>query len=124
METLDLSASPWKTYSILAQIAAQRGREVEAAQWRRKEQDTYAAYPGSSLSVQKWQEKTAVIAAAYQGNVEARDMAEQILAHFQESEDWGKLMEAFRRVFCRGNANLKPCASDLTGLILSSFTRC
>ena len=40
METLDLSAQPWKTYNILSQIADKRGRVEEARQWRRKAQQT------------------------------------------------------------------------------------
>ena len=43
-ETLDLSSNRGKTYNILAQIAEKRGRVEEAREWRRKADETYAAY--------------------------------------------------------------------------------
>ena len=52
-ETLDLSSEPWKIYSILAQIAEAQGRPDEAAGWRRKEQESYAAYAGASYEMRK-----------------------------------------------------------------------
>ncbi len=53
-ETLDLSAEPWKTHAILAQIAEARGRTDEAAAWRRKEQESYAAYAGAAHQLPRW----------------------------------------------------------------------
>ena len=47
LETLDLSAEPWKTYSILAIIAKKRGQINEARAWRHKEQESFAAFAGS-----------------------------------------------------------------------------
>ncbi|MCB9133207.1 MAG: hypothetical protein H6647_19970 [Anaerolineales bacterium] len=43
METLDLSAEPWKTYGILAQIAERRSGPTRPANGR-KEQETFAAF--------------------------------------------------------------------------------
>ena len=55
METLDLSSEPWKTYSILAQIAEKRGRMDEVREWRRKEQESFAAFAGSDTKIKQWQ---------------------------------------------------------------------
>jgi hypothetical protein len=98
VETLDLSAAPWTTYGILARIATAQGCIEEAAPWRRKEQDSYAAYAGSSLDIQKWQEEIAVIVAGCQGKAEAKEAAQQIIAHYQDSQDWGNLVRAIRRI--------------------------
>ncbi len=73
IETLDLSAEPWKTYAILARIAERRGRPDEARQWRRKEQETFAAFAGSEANLPQWVGPLAqaVVAVTY-GNSEAR----------------------------------------------------
>jgi tetratricopeptide (TPR) repeat protein len=94
----DLSENVIKAYATAADIAERRGRPHEAQQWRCKEQESYAAYAGSSLDVQKWEQEIAVIVAACQGNAQARETAEQIISHYQDSKDWVKLVAAFRRI--------------------------
>lgn len=96
--TLDLSAHPWKTYAILAQVAEARGPAEEAAAWRRREQDSYGAYSPSSEHVQPWERGIAAIVEACQGNTQARAIAEGIVAHYLDGQDWRDLAIAFRRV--------------------------
>lgn len=96
--TLDASAEPWTTFNILAGIAAGRGRTEEAAGWRRQEQDSFAAYAGSSLEVDQWRDVIAVIVAACEGQAEAAPIALQIVAHYRDNESWGKLADAFTRI--------------------------
>jgi tetratricopeptide (TPR) repeat protein len=48
LETLDLSAQPWKTYNILAEIAEKRGRPEESRDWRRKRQESRLMFESSS----------------------------------------------------------------------------
>jgi len=98
VETLDLSAEPWKNYALLARIAEARGRADEAASWRRKEQESYAAYAGSSLDIQKWEQEIAVIVAACQGNTQAQALASQIISQYQDSKDWSNLVKVFQRI--------------------------
>jgi tetratricopeptide (TPR) repeat protein len=111
-EQLDLSAKPWTTYNILARITARQGRAAEAAQWRRKGQDSYAAYAGSSQSVQPWQQNLDVIAAACEGHAEAQNAAQQIIAQYRESESWGALVQAFRRIL-DGERDLESLRGEL-----------
>jgi len=82
----------------LSKIAAARGWAAEAASWRRKAQESFAAYAGSSQTVLQWKEEIAVIAAACQGNAEAQAAAQQIIAHYQEKKDWAALAAAFQRI--------------------------
>jgi tetratricopeptide (TPR) repeat protein len=98
-ETLDLSAEPWKTYAILAQIAEAQRRTGEAAQWRRKEQESYAAYAGAAHQLPQWAPSfIAAVVAAVQGNEEARAEVEQILPQMESSRDWRNLPPIIRRI--------------------------
>jgi len=98
VEVLGPSEEPWKTYNILAGIAERRGRPDEARRWRRREQESFAAFAGSSLEVQKWAEEMAVVAAACKGDERARQAAIQIINHYRDSKDWGKLVATFVRM--------------------------
>jgi tetratricopeptide (TPR) repeat protein len=97
-ETLDLSSQPWTTYSILAKIAERQGRLDEVRAWRRKEQESFAAFAGSDQAIQQWQQEIAIIAAACQGNKEAIEVAKQIIEQYIGDESWGKLAAAMQRV--------------------------
>ena len=94
----DPSSEVWKTYSLLADIAERRGHPDEARRWRRREQESFAAFAGSSLEVQKWSEEIAVVAAACKGDEEAQQVALQIVNHYRDSKDWGKLVATFARM--------------------------
>jgi tetratricopeptide (TPR) repeat protein len=75
-ETLDLSAEPWTTYSILARIA-EACSNTEAAEWRRKAQDSFAAFAGAAYQLPQWAPQVIqTTVAAMKGNAEARKYVE------------------------------------------------
>jgi len=99
-ETLDLSSEPWKTYAILAQIAEAQGRSDDAAGWRRKEQDSYAAYAGSSHEIREWVPVIHAVVAACAGNAQAAEQARTLLQQFEEG--WPTTVAAVRRILNGG----------------------
>ena len=94
----DPSLEIWKNYARMAQIAERRGCPEEVRRWRRREQESFAAFAGSSLQVQKWAEEMTVIAAACRGDEEARQAAIQIINRYRDSKDWGNLVATFARM--------------------------
>lgn len=97
-ETLDLSAAPWTTYSILGDIAQAKGNAQEAAQWRRKAQESYFAYPGAVHQLPQWAPAfIQTVAAAAQGNVNAKSEVEEFLPQL-EAGGWQNLAAAIRRI--------------------------
>lgn len=99
VETLDLSAEPWKTYAILAQIADKQGDAATARAWRRKAQETYAAYAGASHQLPSWAPPFInAVAAAVQGNAQARREVEQVLPQMLESTGWRNLPPVVERI--------------------------
>ena len=76
IETLDLSSEPWKTYNILAQIAAKRGDAAAARLWRRKEQETFAAFPGNRAQLAYVEPLIAAIVQSAEGDVELRSQVQ------------------------------------------------
>lgn len=98
VETLDLSAEPWKTYSILDDIAQAKSNAQEAAQWRRKSQESYFAYPGAAYKLpQSGPAFIQSVAAAGQGNTVAKREVEKIL-HQLEAKGYQNLSAAIRRL--------------------------
>jgi tetratricopeptide (TPR) repeat protein len=97
-EDLDLSSEPWTTYSILAEIAEQRGQTEEARRWRRKEQETFAAFAGSDHQIRQWQPIIQAVVAACQGNKQAKNELEPFLQQMGQTDDWGNLIPVLRRV--------------------------
>lgn len=98
VETLDLSAEPWKTHNILAKIAQAKGNAQEAAQWRRKEQESYFAYPGAAYQLPQWAPAfIQTVAAVAQGNANAKSEVEKILPQL-EAGGWQNLVAAIRRM--------------------------
>ena len=96
METLDLSASPWAPYNILASIAQAKGNTQEAAQWRRKVQESYFAFAGAAYQLPQWAPAfIQTVAAAVQGNTNAKSEVENILPQL-EAGDWQNLVAAIR----------------------------
>ena len=95
-ETLDLSAEPWTTYSILAQIAAAQGQPAAAAQWRRKEQESYAAYAGSLHEIREWLPLIDGVVQVCQGNSELTQPVEQALAQYEQG--WTTTVAAVRQI--------------------------
>ncbi|MEW6031068.1 MAG: tetratricopeptide repeat protein [Chloroflexota bacterium] len=98
-ETLDHGAIEiWKDYALQAQLAEKRGRMDEVRAWRRKEQESFAAFAGSDHRIQQWQQEIAVIVAACQGNEEAIEVAKQIVENYINDKDWHNLANAMQQV--------------------------
>ena len=67
----------WNTYSILAQIAERQGDAAAARDWRRREQETFAAFPGSWANLERqFGPVVQAAAAAAQGVPGAREAVE------------------------------------------------
>ena len=97
-ETLDLSAEPWKTYNILARIADARGNAVEAEQWRRKEQDSFAAFAGAAYQLPQWAPQfIQQVVAVVNGDSSTSQLVNQSLTQM-ESAGWRNLASAVRRI--------------------------
>jgi tetratricopeptide (TPR) repeat protein len=95
----DPSVEIWKDYSILAQIAEKQGRTAEAREWRRKEQESYAAYAGAGHEMRQYQPLIQAIVAACQGSEEARQWVEGEFPKMEAgSEDWARAATSIRRV--------------------------
>ena len=97
-ETLDLSAEPWKTYNILAQIAEKRGQAEQARGWRRKEQESFAAFKGSEHEIRQWLPVIGAVVAACQGNEQAAKDLAPFLQQMGETQDWRNLIAVIRRI--------------------------
>ncbi|RJP47155.1 MAG: CHAT domain-containing protein [Anaerolineaceae bacterium] len=84
METLDLSSQPWTTYGILAQLAEKRGHKDEVREWRRKEQESFAAFAGADVAAKTKQFEPLIqaIVAATNGNEEAKQQIEAMFDQF------------------------------------------
>lgn len=99
METLELSSEPWTTYSILAQIAEKRGKPDEAREWRRKEQESFAAFAGSDTLIKQFEPLIAAIVAACQGNEQAMEQVEQVLQNMERGDDTNRAFaKSVRRI--------------------------
>lgn len=98
METLDLSSEPWKLYNNLAQIAEKRGHKDEVREWRRKEQESFAAFAGSDNEIKQWLPVIAAVVAACQGNEEAKNQLEPFLEQQGQTDDWRNLIVVVRRI--------------------------
>lgn len=99
IETLDLSAEPWKIYNILAQIAAAKGETAAARDWRRKEQESFAAYAGSSHEMQRWQHIVQAVAAAAEGDTEANSFLKDEFPKMRAGgSDWAQNADTFEQI--------------------------
>ena len=99
VEALGPSEEPWKTYSILARIAEQQGRPKEARRWRRREQESFAAFAGAGAYIQQFQPLILGVVAACQGNEDARKQLEDTLPQMEaRGGEWRQLSAAFRRI--------------------------
>jgi tetratricopeptide (TPR) repeat protein len=98
VETLDLSAQPWATLSILADITALEGRADAAREYRRRERETFAAFAGNRWQIdQQHGELIAAIAAAAQGDAQAQAAVKAALPQL-EANGW-RIADATRRIW-------------------------
>jgi tetratricopeptide (TPR) repeat protein len=113
VETLDISAEPWKYYNVMAKIAQAKGNAQEAAEWRRKEQENYFAYPGAVYQLPKWAPAIIqIVTAAMQGNIEVKSQVEKILPQIEALEDYKNLAAAFRRMLV-GESDFERLRTEL-----------
>ncbi len=78
----------WKTLSILAEIADLEGRTEAARGYRRRERETFAAFAGNRWHIDNQHgQLIAAIAAAAQGNAQARAAVEEVLPGL-EANGW------------------------------------
>lgn len=99
METLDLSAQPWMTYNILARIAEQRREAAEAREWRRKEQETFAAFAGSDTKIKQYESLIQAIVQAAQGDAQAKTFLEGEYPEMQAGgAEWAKGADTIRKI--------------------------
>ena len=95
----DPSSEVWKTYSLLAQIAERRGRPDEARRWRRREQESFAAFAGAEAQLPSWVEPVArSVVAACQGSEGGREAVDEALRQMAETDDWRNLPPVIRRI--------------------------
>jgi tetratricopeptide (TPR) repeat protein len=98
VETLDLSAQPWATLGILADIAALEGRTNAARDYHHRVRVTFAAFEGNRWQIdQQFGDLIAAIAAAAQGHEQARAAVEEVLPQLEE--DGWQIAEATRRIW-------------------------
>jgi len=97
-------------YSILAKIAEKQGRAAEAREWRRKEQESYAAYAGAGHEMRQYQPLIQAIVAACQGDAQARQQVEVFLPQMEASKDWQNLPSVTRRILAGERNADKLCA--------------
>ncbi|NOZ27623.1 MAG: tetratricopeptide repeat protein [Chloroflexi bacterium] len=99
MESLnDPSLEIWAPYAILAEIAERKGDAAAARAWRRKEQEAFAAFPGSWARLQRqFGPVVQAVVAAAQGNEEAKAAVEA--AFPQLTEGGYRLEDPIRRIW-------------------------
>jgi hypothetical protein len=99
-ETLDASQRIWTTLNILTEIAEIEGQTEEVRDYRRRERETFAAFAGNRYHIdQQHGQLIASIAAATQGNMQAREEVEAKLPQL-EKRGW-KISAATQRI-CSG----------------------
>jgi tetratricopeptide (TPR) repeat protein len=107
LETLDLSAQPWNTYYILAEIAKKRGQLDKSIQWRRREQETRLAFEvdsqadtntlGVCQEADQWSDVVAKIVVVDQAKQPDIDL-DNFLDMMATKKVWRNLIIAIRRI--------------------------
>jgi tetratricopeptide (TPR) repeat protein len=95
----DPSIEIWKDYANLARIAEARGQADKAAGWRRKEQESYAAYAGATHEMRQYQPLIQKVVAACRGNEEAHEWVEGEFPKMEAGgEEWARGATTIRRI--------------------------
>jgi len=98
-ETLDLSSKPWKTYGILAQLAEKREHMDEVREWRRKEQESFAAFAGSDTQIKQFEPLIASIVQAANGDEKTKAYLEGEYPKMQAGGGvWIQVAQAIQRI--------------------------
>jgi tetratricopeptide (TPR) repeat protein len=92
-----------KAYSIAAEIAEKRGRMEEVHEWRRKEQESFAAFAGSDTQIKQSEPLIAAIVAASQGNEQAFAQVEPTLQNMEKGDDTNRAFAKAARQILAGD---------------------
>jgi tetratricopeptide (TPR) repeat protein len=120
-ETLDLSSEPWKTYNILAQLAEKRGRMDDVRAWRRKEQESFAAFAGSDTQIKKHEPLIQAVVNAVNGDEQAKTFLEGEYPKMKAgSPDWAETANAIQLIVAgeRNAEKLLSGAGSQSGLVI------
>lgn len=130
VETLDLSSEPWKVYSLLAQLAEKRavedpahsaGRMDEVREWRRKEQESFAAFAGSDTQMKQYEPLIAAIVQAANGDEKVKAYLESQYPNMKAgSPDWAETANAIQLIVAgeRDSEKLLSGAESQSGLVI------
>ncbi len=118
-ETLDLSSEPWTTYSILAQIAEKRGHIDDVREWRKKERESFVAFPGTENEIKENQSLIAAVVAACHGNNAAKELLELLIQERSQANKSSEMLTVIRRIMDgeRGD-NLYDRLNNLTDALI------
>ena len=95
----DLSLEPWKDYSLAAKLADLEGQPAQAAAYRRREREAFAAFPGNRWHIdQQHGALIQAIAAAARGDGAARAWVEGEFPKM-EAADWRNVPPAIRKLW-------------------------
>ncbi len=96
-QTLDPAAAEiWKTYSILAEIAAQEGQAEQARTYRRLERETYAGFAGAWHQLCPLAPVIAAVVATVTGPAQRSDL--EAALEERAKHGYGNLVPALRRL--------------------------
>jgi tetratricopeptide (TPR) repeat protein len=119
----DPSLEIWKDYALQARIAEARGRVAEAAQWRRKEQESYAAYAGAAHEIRQYQPLIAAVVRAAQGDTEAQGFVEGEYPKMEAGgEQWHLASDAIRRIVA-GERDLDALTANVSSRTIALIVR-
>jgi len=113
-EVLGPTAAYWNELSILADIAELEGQAERALQYRYREHEAFAAFPGNrSLVDRQFGELIASIAAAAKGDSQAREEVEASLPDL-EADEW-RITDATQRIWA-GERDWHQLTEHLSGV--------
>jgi len=102
-ETMEAIGDPslqiWEVCFNLTRIAERQGRPDEARRWRRREQESFAAFAGAGAQLPRWVEPVVqAVVAACEGSAEARKAINETLGQLAETDDWRNLPPVIRHI--------------------------
>ena len=110
----DPSLEIWKMYACMAQIAERRGRPDEAREWRRREQESFAAFAGTDYELGRLAPYISLIARACEGDAQAKEAVGQLLAQLADAGTGEGFSSAVARMLA-GERDVGALLQGLTG---------
>lgn len=122
-ETLDVSAEPWTTYAILAEIAAAQGDSAAARDWRRKEQESFAAYAGARHEITQYGGLISAVVEAASGNEQAQEFVENEYPKMAVGgEQWQEAARSIRQIL-EGARDVETLTEKITSRTIALIVR-